>query len=125
VRWFRDTIKRGSWLALLALAANLVLSFGHIHSIDGKASGRRIAAMATAVALAGHDRKQGHPTDDHDYLCPICMAAIAMANALASSPPEALPVDFANVTIDRSIVPVLALVEPPRAAFRSRGPPTV
>jgi hypothetical protein len=50
------------------------------------------------------------------------MAAAAMANSLASAPP-ALSLEFANVTIDRTIEPVLVLVEPPRAAFQSRGPP--
>jgi len=124
MRWFRDTLRQGSWLALIALAINLGLSFGHVHSIDGKVSGRGIAAMAAAVAAADDGERQGHPDNDGhaDYLCPICMAATAMACALAPAPP-ALPVEFANVTIDRTIVSVVALVEPRRAAFQSRGPP--
>jgi hypothetical protein len=120
MRWFRDTLRQGSWLALIALAINLGLSFGHVHAIDGRISGRGIAAMAASI---GDGERQGHPGDGHaDYLCPICMAATAMANALTSTPP-ALPVKFANVTIDRTIVSVVALVEPRRAAFQSRGPP--
>jgi Protein of unknown function (DUF2946) len=122
MRWFRDTLRQGSWLALIALAVNLGLSFGHFHAIDGNVSGRGIAAMAASIA-PDDGQKQGHPNDDHaDYLCPICMAATAMANALTSTPP-ALPLEFNNVTIDRTIEPVLALVEPPRAAFQPRGPP--
>jgi hypothetical protein len=50
------------------------------------------------------------------------MAATAMANGLASTPP-ALPLEFSNVSIDRTIERILVLVEPPRAAFQSRGPP--
>ena len=123
MRWFRDTIRQGSWLALIALAINLGLSFGHFHAIDGKASGRGIAAVAASIASLDDSQKQGNPDDGHaDYLCPICMAAAAMANLLASAPP-ALSLEFANVTIDRTIEPVLVLVEPPRAAFQSRGPP--
>jgi Protein of unknown function (DUF2946) len=123
MRWFRDTRRQGSWLALIALAVNLGLSFGHFHAIDGKASGRGIAAVAASIASPDDGQKRGHPNDDHaDYLCPICMAATAMANALASMPP-ALPLEFNNVTIDRTIVSVLALVEPPPAAFQPRGPP--
>ena len=123
MRWFRDTLRQGSWLALIALAINLGLSFGHIHTIDGKVSGRGIATVAASVASPDHGHKQGHPNHGHaDYLCPICMAATAMASALASAPP-ALPLEFANVTIDRTIEPVFALVEPPPAAFQSRGPP--
>ena len=123
MRWFRDKLRQGSWLALIALAVNLGLSFGHIHAIDGKASGHGIGAVAASIAWPDDGQKQGHPSDDHaDYLCPICMAATAMANALASTPP-ALPLELNKVTIDRTIVPVLALVEPPRAAFQPRGPP--
>ena len=122
MRWFRNTIRQGTWLALIALAINLGLSFGHFHAIDGKASGRGIVAAAS-VASSDDGQKQGTPGDSHaDYLCPICMAATAMANALVSTPP-ALPVEFAIVSIDRTIEPVLLLVELPRAAFQPRGPP--
>lgn len=119
MRWFRDTIRESTWLALIALAINLGLSFGHFHATDGKASGSGIVAVAASTA-SPDGQKQG---DSHaDYLCPICMAASAMANALASTAP-ALPPKFTNVTIDRPIEPVLALVEPLRAAFQPRGPP--
>jgi len=121
MRWFRDTIRQSSWLALIALAINLGLSFGHFHAIDGKASG--IAAVAASIASPDDDQRQGNSDDSRaDYLCPICMAATAMASALASAPP-ALSLEFANVTIDRTIEPALALVGPSRAAFQPRGPP--
>jgi S1-C subfamily serine protease len=122
MRWFRDTRRQGAWLAQIALAMNLGLSFGHIHAIDGKVSGHRLVTVA-AIASPGHGQNQGHHDDGQaDYLCPICMAANAIASALASTPP-ALPAEFVNVTIDRTIVSTLALVEPQRAAFRPRGPP--
>jgi hypothetical protein len=123
MRWFRDKIRQGTWLALIALAINLGLSFGHVHAIDGKISGRGIATVAASIASTDAGERQRQPSDGHaDYLCPICMAATAIANALTSTPP-ALPVEFANVTIDRTIASVVALVEPQRAAFQSRGPP--
>jgi len=123
MRWFRDKIRQGSWLALIALAINLGLSFGHVHTIDGKVAGGGIAAMAASIAAADAGHKQGHPDNgDADYLCPICMAATAMATALAPAPPV-LPIEFAYVTIDRAMAPVVTLVEPQRAAFQSRGPP--
>jgi hypothetical protein len=121
MRWFRDTLRQGSWLALIALAINLGLSFGHIHAIDGRVSGRGIATEAASIASPDHGHKQGHPNHGHaDDLCPICTTA--MASALASAP-AAQPSKFANVTIDRTVEPVFALVEPPPAAFQSRGPP--
>jgi hypothetical protein len=123
MRWFRDTLRQGTWLALIALAMNLGLSFGHFHAIDSKAFGRGIAAVAASVASPDDGQKQGNRDDSHaDYLCPICMATTAMASALASTPP-ALPLVFANVTIDRTIISFLVLAEPPRAAFQPRGPP--
>ena len=123
MRWFRDTLTQGTWLALIALAMNLGLSFGHFHAIHGKVSGGGIAAVAASIASLDDSQKQGNPHDGHaDYLCPICMAATAMASALASAPP-ALSLEFANVTIDRTIEADLVLVEPPRAAFQSRAPP--
>jgi DUF2946 family protein len=123
MRWFRDTLRQGTWLALIALAMNLGLSFGHIHAIDGRVSGRGIAAVVASITSPDHGHKQGHPDhDDADDLCPICMAATSMASALASAPPT-LPSKFANVTIDRTIEPVFALIEPPPVAFQSRGPP--
>ena len=123
MRWFRDNIRQSTWLAVIALAMNVGLSFGHFHAIDSKASERGIAAVAASIASPDDGQKQGNPDDSHaDYLCPICMAATAMASALAPAPP-ALPLEFNNVTIDRTVVSVLVLVEPPRAAFQSRGPP--
>jgi hypothetical protein len=124
MRWFRDTIRPSTWLALIALAVNLALSFGHFHAIDGKASGNGIAAVAASTVSPDDGQRQGNPPGDShaDYLCPICVAATAMASALASAPPALSP-EFANVTVERTIEPILALVEPSRAAFQPRGPP--
>jgi hypothetical protein len=50
------------------------------------------------------------------------MAATAMASPLAS-PPPALVAKLDYITIDRTVVSFVAVAEPPRAAFQSRGPP--
>ena len=123
MRWFRDTIRPSTWLALIALALNLGLSFGHFHAIDAKASGSGVTAVATSTASPDDGQKQGNSDDSHaDYLCPICAATTLMASALAAIPPS-LSLEFANVTVDRTIETALALVEPSRAAFQPRGPP--
>jgi len=99
----------------------LGLSFGHFHAIDGKASGRGIAAVAASIASPDDGRKQGHPNDRcPDYLCPICMAASAVASALASTPP-ALPLEFDNVTIEHTIVLVFASSSRHRRRFNRAG----
>jgi hypothetical protein len=123
MRWFRDNIRQGSWAALIAVAINLALSFGHVHAIDGKSLGARASALVAAIASQDTDHKPGHRDDGGvDYLCPICVASVALATALAASPPV-MAIDFAFSIIDRTIEPVLAVVEPQRAAFQSRGPP--
>jgi len=123
MRWFRDNIRQGSWLALIALAINLALSFGHVHAIDGKSLGYRSGVLLAAIPSADTDQKPPHRDDGGvDYLCPICMASAAMASALAPTPPV-VAIDFAFSILDRAIEPVVAFVEPQRAAFQSRGPP--
>src|SRR3569832_976922 len=121
--WYRDHIRQGSWLALIALTINLALSFGHIHAIGGHHGAASGHSLLAAVAAPHGSETPGHPNDGHaDYLCPICMAASAMASALVSAPP-ALPLHLSDITLDRTIEPVGIFVKPPRAAFRSRGPP--
>jgi hypothetical protein len=123
MRWFRENIRQGSWAALIALAINLALSFGHVHAIDGKSLGYAGALVAAVASPGGDDHRPGQPDHDHaDYLCPICLASTAIASALAPTPPV-LPVQFVSGTIDHPIERAAAIVEPRRAAFQSRGPP--
>lgn len=122
MRWFRQHIRYGSWFALVALAINLTLAFGHIHGFGGKAP-EEPGALVAALAAADGGQGQHQPSDDHpDYLCPICMAATAIGNALASTPP-ALQVEFTTSRIDQPIDHFRYLPQTPRAAFQSRGPP--
>ena len=120
--WFRDNIRQGSWMALIALAINFALAFGHVHAIGGPGSGSSQVALAAPSTPDDGDRKGNHPADGVDYLCPICIATAAMGNALATTPP-ALPVTFAEVSIDRGIEHEYAIPQPQCAAFQSRGPP--
>jgi hypothetical protein len=122
MRWFRDNLRRGSWLALLALVINLGLSFGHFHAIDDKHAESGLISLIAATS-SDHDRTHGHPCDSQaDCLCPICTAVSAIANALAPAPPV-LWVEFAGVSLDRPIESLLVFAERPTAAFQSRGPP--
>jgi hypothetical protein len=122
MRWFRDHVRQGSWLALLALAINFALAFGHVHAIGGADLSRSQVVLAAPSTPNDGERTGNHPADRADYLCPICIATAAMGNALAATLP-ALPVIFADVSIDRAIEHERAIPQPPRAAFQSRGPP--
>jgi hypothetical protein len=119
MRWLRDHIRQGSWFALVALAINFAMAFGHIHASDGTGS----EPAGLLIATVDGDRSQNHPTDNRsDDLCPICMAAAAVGTALAPTP-SALPVEFADTAIDHEIEHTVATPHAPRAAFQSRGPP--
>ena len=120
--WFRDRIRHGSWLALVAIAINFVVAFGHVHGFDGTGSERGPVAQIATSAPADGNRGPNHPADQADYLCPICMAAAAMGTALAPTPPPLL-VEFAEASIDRAVQHMAAVPHAPRAAFQSRGPP--
>ena len=99
--WFRDHMRRGSWFALVALAINLGLSFGHIHAIDRRGFGHPSASQIVAIASPNDAQTPGHHEGDQfDLLCPICIAASAVGHALASAPP-ALPLALAESQIDR------------------------
>jgi Protein of unknown function (DUF2946) len=76
----------GSWCALLALAIQLAMSFGHLHFASSAAT----AAMASATAEpAGAADDPPTPTKHSrvaDY-CTIC-ASIHLAGLLTAEPPS-------------------------------------
>jgi hypothetical protein len=120
--WFRKHTRHGSWLALAALVINLALAFGHVHGFAGKVSERSGVLIAAIVGPDG-DQNRHHPSDNHsDSLCPICMATAVMGNGLAPTPPV-LQIEFAEARIDQPIDHFRFLLQAPRAAFESRGPP--
>jgi hypothetical protein len=123
MRWFRKHIGHGSWLALIALAINFTLAFGHVHALDGGQCQHPLV-QALGAGDSGQSQSQHHPANHpDDYLCPICMAVAIMGNALASTPPAALLIELAEVRIDRTVDQLHSAPRSPRAGFQSRAPP--
>jgi hypothetical protein len=140
MKWFRSNIKRGSRLALFALAVQFALSFGHFHEIAARPapailSGQIQSSFAQASPLPAPDAvsrsaQQQQPASDHnsghpqssDDACAIC-AVIAMANAvlLATPPVLRLPqaVEFLYLTTDAEFVHLNSA----RVGFQPRAPP--
>jgi Protein of unknown function (DUF2946) len=123
--WFRSRLKWGAYLALLALAFQLAVSFGHVH-LDHIAPA---PVDATAVAgTQGSDDSVTAPSkpagreDVADDLCPIC-TLIHLAGALvpAETPPLPLPNNFRSVW--REAAAAFDLTAAPGALFRARAPP--
>jgi hypothetical protein len=134
MRWFRSNARFGSRLALLALAIQFLLSFGHFHG------GAKAASINTIGFTAGHlralgnlshanasgpvrlnssgDRPGGQPDDD----CAIC-AVMALANTLVEATPPCLPspqaVALHHLAADAAFVDP----NPARGAFQPRAPP--
>ncbi|CAN5381925.1 DUF2946 domain-containing protein [soil metagenome] len=119
MKWFRERIRHGSRLALLALAVQLVLSFGHFHAIAQPASAHE--AIATTQSPTGSDPTPGHqhhPADD----CAICAVMALAGTALAATPPILLlpqAAEFLYIVTDAEFAHLGDLND----AFQPRGPP--
>jgi hypothetical protein len=108
-----------SVLALLALALQFGLTWGHVHS-DGLF---RPDTTTTPVFRADPAATApGHAQDTDHALCAACVTIAMVASALdASPPPLPLPSRFA-LRLARPDGAALALAAR-RALFRSRAPP--
>lgn len=143
MKWFRSNIRHGSRLALLALAIQFVLAFGHFHGVAAEAAPAPQAAsakqslpawdLARIDGLAAPDKanpsaKLRQPAPDHDSDqqsndgCAIC-AVIAMANAVLFATPPLLmlpqAVEFLYLTTDAEFVHLHSA----SVAFQPRAPP--
>jgi hypothetical protein len=142
MKWFRSNIKQGSRLALLALAIQFVLAFGHFHGLAAQAapvipsgiqanSAPLDASRANGLAAldnAGQSTQRQQPASDHDSdrqsndACAIC-AVIAMANAVLFATPPLLElpqaVEFLYLSTDAEFVHLNSV----RIAFQPRAPP--
>jgi hypothetical protein len=135
MKWFRANIKHGSKLALLALAVQFALSFGHFHGTAAQAAPAIQSSPAqfdtsTSDAVTdvasnatpqqpGSDHDSGQPSNDP---CAIC-AVMALANAvLFATPPLLLlpqAVEFLYLTTDAEFIHL----DSAHVAFQSRAPP--
>ena len=99
MKWFRSNIKHGSRLALLALALQFALSFGHFHAIAAPAA-LTIQAVAAQSDIAPHatdaaDQSARQPASNNESdqqpgdVCAIC-AVIALANTVLFATPPTL-----------------------------------
>ena len=115
MNWFRSNIKHGSRLALLALAIQFVLSFGHFHAIAAQAAPAFQQASQQAPSNQDSDQQPADP-------CAIC-AVMALANtALAASPPVLLLPQAVELFY---LATEAAFVRPDRCSlvFQPRAPP--
>lgn len=149
MKWFRSNIRHGSRLALLALAIQFVLAFGHHHGAAASAAPGPVQAHETAASvLAGNQPAtqqaatkdsaakesftktsaanptkppQGHHQSDGDN-CAICGVIALAGTVLFTEPPVLLLPEayhFLYLTTDAEF----NHLESRRAVFQSRAPP--
>jgi hypothetical protein len=116
MHWFRH--RSGSWLALIALAIQLYVSFGHVHGI-----GTNEPAAAQSRTVLNHQSPAPDQGGDHDDdYCAICaVMALLSTSQTASAPTVALLI--APASFVRWHVAAIEWSESPRTSFRSRAPP--
>ena len=117
--WVRAYLKLGSYIALFALAFQLVVSFGHVHldEIGSKSPTTIEATDNTAPAPAGHDEPDGA-----DHYCGICALMFLAGTVSVAEPPSIpLPVVFERWRPD-AVVKFGWTASPP-AFFPARAPP--
>jgi hypothetical protein len=125
MNWFRAKIRPFAQLALLALAVQMVVSFGHMHRDDLGLPPLATAHWAhfpsgAAQSLTGPTDRNQYPSSD-DY-CPIC-ASIAL---LATGAPSLPPVIVAPPPISRvwsSRISLHFVARKTTFSFQARAPP--
>jgi hypothetical protein len=121
MRWFRSNVKSGAWFALVAMALQLALTFGHLHLRVASAASAQLAAKA-AVALPDGPTSPPKPrlVDEHCGVCTLIQMVGAATPAAVTS--LLLPAFFSSATLTIGIEHEPD-ASPPRH-FQARGPPS-
>lgn len=127
MRWFRSNIRGCTRLALMALAVQFMLTFGHVHLDGGAAlaSSRSASLTATkhAIAPVAQARNQSPKSQGAtDFDCPICaLIQLAATSAPSVAPPVPVPAVVGGTVLETAdeLYSASAL----RFAFLARGPP--
>jgi hypothetical protein len=125
--WFRSHARLGSCVALLALALQLVLSFGHIHRKDILAVSAPTSQVADLVSTSDGRHAAANPADrathDHeDEYCAIYAINGLLGCAQHAAPPS-LPLPLA---LSHALPPIGSespRAEPRRGLSQARAPP--
>ena len=135
MKWFRSNIKHGSRLALLALAIQFALSFGHFHGAAARAapafqSGFAPSADAggvpapVAVDQSARTQTPANPDSDRssNEPCAICAVIALASSVLFATPPQLLlpqAIEFVYLATAADFVHLNSV----SVAFQPRAPP--
>jgi len=133
MKWFRSRIKAGTRLALLALAVQFVLSFGHFHGVAFAAPGAPAVTASgpadqakpapDALTVSKQEQKPDQPSGDHhDGYCAIC-AVMSLAGSLITGSPALLLVPEAYRVLSRTTDAEFSHLASPHGISQPRAPP--
>lgn len=122
--WVHCHKRYGAHLALVALALQIVLSFGHVHLNGVRASHVAVTGPHNAGTVQASRQLPAQNPDDGDDYCAICASIFLASTSFVSQPPP-LPVPVGFRRIEHSFGTAFGIIEPRRVAFRSRAPPAV
>jgi hypothetical protein len=119
MRWFRSNVRSGAWFALVAMAIQLALTFGHLHLRGTSAQQVAQAAVTLPDGTSLPTKQKPRIVDEHCAVCTqIQLAGTGVPAAAASLP---IPVRFIAARFSVGIEH-----EPPSSPprhFQARGPP--
>jgi hypothetical protein len=121
MRWLRCDRRIGSSLALVALAIQLALSFGHVHLDAVQSTDPAVAAISPGAHSAKSLLAQ-QPGQDGDDYCAICASIYLASNSFVPSAPL-LPVPSVSHSVEHFDHGAAVFISPRRLAFQSRAPP--
>ena len=123
--WFRSRSRVGSYLALLALAFQLAVSFGHVHLEHIVPNSTGAAAFASAQPSGEDLNAPSSPSgreDLADDCCPIC-TLIHLAGALVPAETPLLPLPSVFGRLRPAAAAEFDLTASQGALFQARAPP--
>lgn len=123
MHWFRSNLHLGSRLALLALAVQVILSFGHVHLNNlARASTPSATAIASGAVAPSGGAPSHHPDGSPEADCQICALLQLVATSTTSvAPALPLPASFRSIRLQAPAE--LAAELSPHALFQARAPP--
>jgi len=122
MQWVRTNRRFGAWCALVAIALQVILSFGHAHRIEGFRPGAQ-AAVHTQTTVERSDPASMPASLAFEY-CAICAVVQMGASAV---PPEApasgAPINAGKVRFPPYVEALAGALE--HRLFQARAPPSV
>ena len=135
MKWFRSNIKHGARLALLALALQFGLSFGHFHAVAAQAAALAVQSVAAQSDISAASprptpssspprcrRPTTIPTITQAKTCALCAIIALASTVLFATPPAMLlpqAAEFRYLITDAEFVDL----NPAGVAFQPRAPP--